>query len=340
MEIMSSPYKNASDSPSRQLLYELSRLGITTQENFYARLDQESHEREIQHRNALAAAAAAHDRIRRGAEMEREKLELQLQAERRRRDEEERRELERKRQQQQQAEMEAIERARLAEVARKAEVAAAEKEKREREERQAEVARQLKAQQEAQAKKEEDEKRAKREAEEARLRAEKAEQVAATASSTSRPTANGDLAASQSNGNPEREAEHRRYLAIHRNLKETRKFLISEAGKFPQVKQQMGDMRRELKKCVGQLTEGKGANRGPVSRNPGFLARDISNRSASASTNHCRSPTSHSVQRAQSRCHPVSRHRAIPSSFDRHDSPSLADLLAQYLRQGNRVAVY
>lgn len=276
MEIMSSPLKNILDSPSRQLLYELSRLGITAQEDFYARLDKESLEREAQHRDALAAAAVAHEQIRRRAEIEREKLELQLQAERRRRDEEDQRELQRRRQEKAEREIaerkQELEQARLAEIekqrvieARRAEAAAAEKEKQEREERDAEIARRLKNLQDAQAKKEQVEMQAKKDAEEAASRAGKAKQLAASASQSLPAQRGGVPAALQPNRNPEREAEHRRYLAIHRNLKEARKFLTLEASKFPQVKQQMGEMRREVKKCIGQLTEGKGANRGPVS---------------------------------------------------------------------------
>lgn len=286
MEIMTSPYKNASDSPSRQLLYELSRLGITAQENFYARLDKESREREALHKDALAAAAVAHERIRRGAEIEREKLELQLQAERRRRDEEDQRELELRRRERAEREIaekkQAIERARLAELeekraadARKAEAAAAEEKKRIREERDAEVARRLK---EAQAKKEEAEKRAKKDAKDATSRTEKANKLITPASQPSYPRVA---------SNPEREEEHQRFIAIHRNLKQLRKFLTSESSKFPQVKQQMGEMRRELKKCVGQLTEGKGANRGPVSLT-NLLSLQFLTMLDPASTNYCR----------------------------------------------------
>lgn len=273
---MSSPYKNALDSPSRQLLYELSRLGITAQEDFYARLDKESLEREAQHRNELAAAAVAHEQVRRGAEIEREKLELQLQAEQRRRDEEDQRELQRRRQEKAEREIaerkQEIERARLAEIekqrvieARRVEAAAAEQKRQEREEKNAEIARRLKELQDAQAKDVEVERQAKKNADEAASRAGKAKPLAASASQSSPAQRGGVPAALQPSRNPEREAEHRRYLAIHRNLKESRKYLTLEASKSPQVKQQMGEMRRELKKCIGQLTEGKGANRGPVS---------------------------------------------------------------------------
>ena len=289
MEIMSSPYENALDSPSKQLLYELSRLGITAQENFYARLDRESREREALHKDALAAAAVAHERIRRGAEIERERLELQLQAERRRRDEEDKRELELRRQERAEREIaekkQAIERAKLIEIeekrladARKAEAAAAEEKRRVREEREAEAARRLKEQQDARAKKEEAERQAKKDPKDAASRAEKTKQLQAPVSQRSH---------SPAASNAEREAEHRRYIAIHRNLKELRKFITSEASKFPQVKQQMGEMRRELKKCVGQLTEGKGANRGPVSPISLLYTQSLMT-SNTAPTNHFR----------------------------------------------------
>lgn len=297
MAMMTSPCKNARDSPSRQLLYELSRLGITAQENFYARLDRESREREALHRAALAAAALAHERIRRGAEIERERLELRLQAERRRRDEEDQRELELRRRERAEREIaekqQAIERARLADLeekraadARKAEAAAAEERKRLRDERDAEIARRLKEVQAAQAKKEEAEKRAKTDATDAASRGGKAQQPIASATQPSHPPA---VSA------PEREEEHRRYIAIHRNLKQLRQFLTSESSKFPRVKQQMGEMRRELKKCVGQLTEGKGANRGPVSWTS-LLDGQWLTMLNTAPTNHCRSPKIHSIE--------------------------------------------
>jgi nucleoporin GLE1 len=283
MEIMSSPWKNAPDSPSRQLLYELSRLGVAAQENFYARLDRENREREALHRDALAAAAVAHERIRRNAVLERERLELQLQAERRRRDEEDQRELERRRQEKAELEIaekrREVERARLAEIAekriadaRKAEAAAAEKKKQEREAKEAEIARQLKEEQDAKAKTAEAARQAENEAKEVAARTKKAKELAAAFSQPSNPHAIGKSPAIQPNVNPKREAEHQRYLQIHRNLKELRKLLTTRATNFPEVKQHMGEMRREIKKSVGQLTEGKGANRGPVSpSNPPHL---------------------------------------------------------------------
>lgn len=274
MEIMTSPYKTAADSPSRQLLWELSRLGISNQENFYARLDRESKELEAVHRDALAAAAAQHDRIRRNAELEWEKLELQLQAERRRREEEERKELERIRQEKADREIaekrREIERAKTAELearrlveAQRAEAAAAAAAKAEKERQDAEAARQLKKAQDAEARHKEEARGAEKRAKDAALLAQnkakeqldlRKSQASLAAQSTKTPTRN-----------PEREAEHQRYVEIHRNLKQLRKFMMAEAQKQPPFKQRMGDLRREIKKCVGQLIEGKGVNKLPVS---------------------------------------------------------------------------
>ena len=64
MVVMSSPWRSAQDSPSRQLLWELSQLSVASNKDFYARLDRENQERELIHRKALAAAAAEHDRVR------------------------------------------------------------------------------------------------------------------------------------------------------------------------------------------------------------------------------------------------------------------------------------
>ena len=83
---MTSPYKLAKDSPSRQLLWELGQLAISTQEGFYAHLDRESHEREALHQKALAAATAKHENVRRTAEQYQERLDEQIQAERKRRE--------------------------------------------------------------------------------------------------------------------------------------------------------------------------------------------------------------------------------------------------------------
>jgi nucleoporin GLE1 len=62
-----------------------------------------------------------------------------------------------------------------------------------------------------------------------------------------------------------------RYLEIHKSLKQLRSFVTEHAKQDPGLKKKMGEMRREIRKSVGQLTEGKGANRIPVS-NSQFVA--------------------------------------------------------------------
>ena len=57
------------------------------------------------------------------------------------------------------------------------------------------------------------------------------------------------------------EAEHSRYLEIHRSLKDLRKFMTAQAKQNASLKGAMGDMRRGIRKSVGQLRDGKGANR-------------------------------------------------------------------------------
>lgn len=263
MAIASSPYKNARDSPSRQLLYELQYLTISSQREFCARLDREEKEKEILHENLLRAAAAEHDRVRKEAELEGEKYLLQLEAELKLQEKERLREAERLRQEKAEKEIadkkREIERVKAEEAetkkkeeARKAEAAAAEQRKA-KEKQDADDARKLQEIQDAENKK----KQAAIAAEKQRLAQVSERQILDPSNLKVTPS-------STVSQNPEVEADHARYLAIHRNLKELRKFMMAEARKNLRFKQRMGDMRRGIKASVGQLTEGKGANKIPV----------------------------------------------------------------------------
>jgi nucleoporin GLE1 len=55
-----------------------------------------------------------------------------------------------------------------------------------------------------------------------------------------------------------------KYLEIHKKLKQLRAFVEEHAKQDQGLKKKMGEMRREIRKSVGQLTEGRGANRTPV----------------------------------------------------------------------------
>ncbi|KAL8793516.1 MAG: hypothetical protein Q9195_003889 [Heterodermia aff. obscurata] len=270
---MSSPYKQAADSPSRQLLWELSRLGVSNQEEFYARLDQESHEREIVHRNALAAAVARHTRVRESAENARRELELRIENERQRREEEERREL--RYREQEKAERELHQKRAEAERLRQAEL---ERKKQEQARKDAEAVRiqsEEKVRKDDAARKELERKNAvaKQQALEAREAERKANEAKAiearsrvvAQASTQNSTTVHPPATLSTSGQPEREAEHQRYLAIHKNLKQLRQFVVAESKKHDELKQNMGDIRRQIRKSVGQLTIGHNANKKPVS---------------------------------------------------------------------------
>ena len=276
MEIMTSPYKLAKDSPSRQLLWELGQLAISSQEGFYAHLDRESHEREALHQQALAAATAKHESVRRTAEQYRERLEEQIQADRKRRDDEEQRELERLRREKIEQEIaerkREVERAKTIEFEEKriAEVKRLEKEAVDRRR----AARERQDTENAKRQEEERRKAAwqKDEAAAAEVRAREVAVVAQNARSTPVvqapapvpapiPPAQQSVSTNQPIQNTQLEAEHSRYLEIHRALKELRKFMAAQAKQNAQLKGAMGDMRREIRKSVGQLRDGKGANK-------------------------------------------------------------------------------
>lgn len=84
----------------------------------------------------------------------------------------------------------------------------------------------------------------------------------ATINGASSQTKPGQAAqAAQSAPQPSTPAAPDRYTVIHQNLKILRKFMIDQAKANKALKGRMGDMRREIRKCVGQLTGGVGANR-------------------------------------------------------------------------------
>jgi nucleoporin GLE1 len=70
----------------------------------------------------------------------------------------------------------------------------------------------------------------------------------------------------------EREAEHQRYLDLHKRLKVMRNETLEQAKQIG-LKNQLGDMRRDIKKIMGQLNKvDKVANRQAVS-SPNILVR-------------------------------------------------------------------
>ncbi|KAI9698999.1 MAG: hypothetical protein M1836_003188 [Candelina mexicana] len=270
---MESPYKQAVDSPSRQLLWELGQLRIDADEDLYSRLERETRERERTHHAALAAAAAEHERVRQGAEIARERFQLELDQERKRREDEERSELDRKRQEKAAQELERrrreIERARKAELDRKK----AEDDRKTLED--AEAARKAQKQKDDEAKvqrratKEDADKKARTDAFLARAvtpkqaqpppaglqPAQQPKQPTADATSSKALPSVKQQAPGLGSVATDKEAIHKQYLDIHQRLKQLRKFMVDQSKRNPALKAKMGDMRRKIKKCLGQLTK-------------------------------------------------------------------------------------
>lgn len=65
-------------------------------------------------------------------------------------------------------------------------------------------------------------------------------------------------------GTVTRELTHQRYLDLHKHLKEMRKTVLSKIKGDTKLKDQVGNMRRNIKKSVGQLTQDPKANMIPV----------------------------------------------------------------------------
>lgn len=256
------------DSPSRQLVLDLAReleqvklhcnelkkVKAIERQTFYERLNVIDLEVAAEHNAALDKVAAQRDKVREEAEHTLKEHIRAEEAERKRLEEEARKEKERiekeraeklRREQEEAARLEAKRRAeeearkKAAEEAERAKRAA--QEERERQERQ----------------RLEEEKK-KRDAEE-----QKAAQRKAEASKQAQLAQQKKFGAARLT---EHEAKiHQRYIELHQHLKKFRQWLRDESKSNPALKQVMGDMRRTIKKCVGQLREGKGTNKGQVS---------------------------------------------------------------------------
>ena len=268
------------DSPSKQLIWELQSL-LISQDKLAAQRDREAAERTAAHRVALAAAAAEHDKVRDAAEAERLKLEEAIRAEKERRKEAERRQAERE--EQLRREQEAAERQRQEDEAREKvenQRRLLEKNRKAREDeqikrrQQEEHHRRVEEQQHQaeEAKQRQARERQQREAEEAARRvsvppSRPAQTQASQIKSPSRAQSNqGSTLSPQQIASDT--ALHSRYLAIHQSLKKLRKQVTSSLLANKPLKAQIGDLRRTIKKSLGQLTAGgKGssaANRGPL----------------------------------------------------------------------------
>ncbi|KAF7587050.1 hypothetical protein BBP40_007826 [Aspergillus hancockii] len=264
-------YPQELDSPSRQLVLDLARdleqLRVHNTElkkvkayerrSFYESLDRIDSELEAQHNAALDKVAKLHDQVLEEAEETLRVHQRAVEEEARRKEEEARREAE------------LAERARAEKLRREQEEAA----RREAERKAAEEARkraEAEAERKRQAAQEEKERkeRERLEEENRKLQAEtqKAEQEAARVKEEAAQKAQ-EAQQKRVGGSRLTEEEVKvqaRYVELHQHLKKFRQYLKDEGKVNAIVKQNMGDIRRSIKKCVGQLREGKGTNKGQL----------------------------------------------------------------------------
>lgn len=281
-----SPSRDVADSPSRQLLHEFHRLLIDKEQHLQDDLDEQIEKQAELHRAALAFAASEHKRVRKNAEIARERVELEIERERKRREQEEKDRLEKERQAKVAREAEERRRQRELLERQQREDAAKAAEERELQERRSRIEEQTKKEaEEAARKKQETDDAAKQRAKEAAANAAKAREeaqkavpqvapAAASAATVSIPTAQAPQSAAQpvqsttgqsDSLQQEFEHVHKQYLHMHKKLKEMREHVITESKKIPALKTKLGDWRREIVKCMGQLTADKTKNRKPVS---------------------------------------------------------------------------
>ncbi|PSK37486.1 Tetratricopeptide repeat protein 1 [Elsinoe australis] len=291
-----SPSRDAADSPSRQLLHEFHRLLIDKEQHLQDDLDEQIEKQAELHRAALAFAASEHERVRKNAEIARERVELEIERERKRREQEEKDRLEKERQAK--VAREADERRRQRELLERQqrEDAAKAAEERELQERRSRIEEQTKKEaEEAARKKQETDDAAKQRAKEAAANAAKAREeaqkavpqvapAAAPAAAVSIPAAQAPQSAVQpvqsSTGESdslqqEFEHVHKQYLHMHKKLKEMREHVITESKKIPALKTKLGDWRREIVKCMGQLTADKTKNRKPMAQISAVLQESL-----------------------------------------------------------------
>lgn len=257
---------NKLDSPSRQLVYDLVkdleaiRLHHEDLKRVYEyqaqALEEEEDEIDRAHQDFYYAAIDKtydyYDGNRREAEIVlQEHLREEEEKERRRQEEERHRREEKERLERERKEREEAERKRQEEARREAERLARE-----------ETERRLAAEADAKARKAAEEEKLRREREEAEVK-ERQRQVdlQKAQEEEKRRQALGARGVTQ-----EEVKEQERYLELHKYMKELRKFVLSEGKKDPALKSTIGDYRRGITKCIGQLREGQGtvANKGQV----------------------------------------------------------------------------
>ncbi|PLN83803.1 GLE1-domain-containing protein [Aspergillus taichungensis] len=259
------------DSPSKQLIFELAKdleeLRIHNAElkkvktyerrSFYENLDRIDSELEAQHNAALDKVAAQREQVLQEAEETLRDHQRAVEEELRQKEEEARQEAERKEKERQEKLRREQEEAARREAERKAAEDAKKKAEQEAEQKR-KAAQEEKERSERERLEDENQKR--------QAAAQKAEQDAARVrdEAAKKAAAERQKQVGGARLTPEEIKIQARYVELHQHLKKFRQYMKDESKTNPVVKENMGDMRRSIKKCVGQLREGKGTNKGQL----------------------------------------------------------------------------
>ncbi|KXL45480.1 hypothetical protein M433DRAFT_4525 [Acidomyces richmondensis BFW] len=274
------------ESPSRPLWEELERLYVSEENKFRQSLDAQDAEQERLHKQQLREALELHEAVRQSAERARERLELEIKRENQRREEEEKRAVEEARrrlaEQEEAAHRRQIEEIKQREEERKRREAL--HQEKEEQERQIAARRlreeQEKAQREAARQQEEAERKSReRMIAKEQVQVQNPEPLSVHQSQPHQPNSTstaapnvvsvptglsskvpGGTAQGLVTTTSEREAVHKRYVALHRRLKVMRKSVVDDCKR--QGFKKLGDWRREIRVNCGQLNKlNKDANR-------------------------------------------------------------------------------
>ncbi|KAF9741010.1 hypothetical protein PMIN06_006625 [Paraphaeosphaeria minitans] len=252
--LLSDPY----ESPTRKLQLEFTNILSHSDREFHKKLDQDAAERAKLHEEQLARAAQEHQRVMEEATREMERIKLEEENQRLRKAAVQEKELQLLKEQKMREQAEAQQRQWEAKL-REEQAAREAAEKQRRLQEAAEKARAQKEQEEAaHRKKEEDERRAREAAAVPPPPVAKPQPVQALPT-PSAPAVAAPAPVSVSSAPSAPSADivevHKKYLILHRSMKEFRKqFLAAHKAPTDPFKSMIGDARRDLNKRMGQIT--------------------------------------------------------------------------------------
>lgn len=256
-----SPWRNALDSPSAQLLRELGLQRSASDRELQLQLDKRMSDLEKQHLLHLNLSAEEHDRVFQRAKLAHERAQLEF--ERRRREQEEEEQLDLERRKREHVELQLAEQQRRTEEARQLEERKRTVEKEARKAEEEAIERERRHQQEDEQRqkgfRERDERTARRRSRDEQP-APGAQDSYTPPSNCSKTTQSLDSSQDQQNHSDitstitQRDFDHEKYLEIHTRLKAMRRMVLEKCKGDKQLKTQVGDWRREIRKKVGQLT--------------------------------------------------------------------------------------